>query len=213
MKKYVLVGTGARALSMFAKPMAADWSDRIDFAGVYDLNPKRAHLLSKECDNVPVFEDFDEMLAQVQPDKVIVASMDSAHHQYIIAALKAGCDVITEKPMTIDEDKARKILNAQRETKKNILVTFNLRYAPYFAAVKKLLDEGKIGDIRHIDLEWYLDRDHGTEYFRRWHAEMKYSGGLLVHKSSHHFDIVNWWLNAWPKKVHAFGIKKKFLEM
>src|SRR5690606_17303544 len=51
----------------------------------------------------------------------------------------------------------------------------------------------------------FLDRKHGADYFRRWHSEMKNSGGLLVHKSTHHFDIVNWWMDSRPAEVHAFG--------
>ena len=109
--------------------------------------------------------------------------------------------------MTIDEDKCREILQAESESGKKVTVTFNLRFAPYFATVKELLLQGVIGDVYHIDLEWFLDRRHGADYFRRWHAEMKNSGGLLVHKSTHHFDIVNWWMNSRPAEVHAYGTR------
>ena len=49
-----------------------------------------------------------------------------------------------------------------------------------------------------MHFEWALDTVHGADYFRRWHREKKNSGGLLVHKSSHHFDLVNWWLGDVP---------------
>jgi predicted dehydrogenase len=157
-----------------------------------------------------VYDDFDEMIAAAKPDVVIVASTDYTHHTYIVQALRAGCDVISEKPMTIDEDKCREILQAESESGKKVTVTFNLRFAPYFATVKELLLQGVIGDVYHIDLEWFLDRRHGADYFRRWHAEMKNSGGLLVHKSTHHFDIVNWWMNSRPAEVHAFGTRRVY---
>lgn len=210
MKKYVLVGAGSRALYMFAKPMTSDWKGLIAFEGVYDSNPVRAAFLSEECENVPVYDDFQRMLEDVQPDVVIVASTDCTHHTYIIKALKAGCDVISEKPMTIDEEKCREILQAERESGKKVTVTFNLRFAPYFAKVKELLLAGAIGEVYHIDLEWFLDRRHGADYFRRWHSEMKNSGGLLVHKSTHHFDIINWWMNCPPVEVHAFGTRRVY---
>lgn len=210
MKTYVLVGAGSRALHMFAKPMAAEWKDALRFGGIYDLNPARAKLASEECGGVPVYGDFERMLAEARPDVVIVASTDATHHEYIVKSLAAGCDVITEKPMTIDEEKCRAILQAERASGKRVTVTFNLRYAPYFAKAKELILAGAIGKVTHIDLEWFLDRRHGADYFRRWHAEMKNSGGLLVHKSTHHFDIVNWWMDSRPKIVHAFGTRVKY---
>lgn len=210
MKKYVLVGAGSRALYMFAKPMSLQWRHHVEFKGVYDINKIRAKLLSKECGGVPVYGDFHEMLEEARPDVVIVASSDNTHHIYIVEALRAGCDVISEKPMTIDEDKCREILKAERESGRKVTVTFNLRFAPYFSKVKQLLHEGAIGDVHHVHLEWFLDRTHGADYFRRWHAEMKNSGGLLVHKSTHHFDIVNWWVNGRPVQLQAFGARRVY---
>ncbi|GGD82964.1 Gfo/Idh/MocA family oxidoreductase [Paenibacillus nasutitermitis] len=208
MKKVVLVGAGSRALYMFAKPMAEDWKSHIDFCGIYDTNRIRANLVSVECGGIPVYEDFGAMLKAVHPDTVIVASTDSTHHTYIVASLRAGCDVITEKPMTIDAEKTNEIIEAERASGRKVTVTFNLRFAPYFAKVKELLAGGAIGEIHHVSLEWYLDRSHGADYFRRWHAEMKNSGGLLVHKSTHHFDIVNWWVDAFPADVQAYGSRR-----
>jgi len=59
-------------------------------------------------------------------------------------------------------------------------------------------------------LEWFLDKIHGTEYFRRWHASMNKSGGLLVHKATHHFDLVNWLLDDYPEAVSALGSLSHF---
>ena len=53
---------------------------------------------------------------------------------------------------------------------------------------------GAIGGITAVDFRWHLDRVHGADYFRRWHRYKAKSGGLLVHKSTHHFDLLNWWL-------------------
>ena len=64
---------------------------------------------------------------------------------------------------------------------------------------------GAIGDITAVDFRWYLDRVHGADYFRRWHRYKDKSGGLLVHKATHHFDLVNWWVASTPKTVSANG--------
>ena len=105
----------------------------------------------------------------------------------IIRAMKAGCDAITEKPMTVDEDKCQQILDAIEETGRSLRVTFNYRYAPRASKVKELIMAGTIGVIKSVHFEWLLDTIHGADYFRRWHRNKNNSGGLMVHKATHHF--------------------------
>jgi predicted dehydrogenase len=62
-----------------------------------------------------------------------------------------------------------------------------------------------IGKIKHVDFEYMLNTSHGADYFRRWHSYKQFSGGLLVHKATHHFDLLNWWLDAIPEQVFAWG--------
>ncbi|MDF2668330.1 MAG: oxidoreductase domain protein [Paenibacillus sp.] len=205
MKTVVLVGAGGRARSMFALPFVEELKSSVRFEGIFDTNSIRAKALSEECGGVPIYDDFDTMLKSARPDTVVVASSDSTHHTYIIAAMEAGCDVISEKPMTIDAEKCREILETEQRTGRSLKVTFNVRFIPYVAKIKELLQQKVIGDVHHVSLEWFLDRSHGADYFRRWHAQMEHSGGLLVHKSTHHFDMINWWLDSQPEDVHAFG--------
>src|SRR5690606_30193958 len=112
------------------------------------------------------------------------------HHQYIIRAMELGCDVITEKPLTIDAEKTRAIYDTAIKTGKKVRVTFNMRWAPGSIMIKELLSKGTIGEIIHVDLEYMLNTSHGADYFRRWHAQKDKSGGLMVHKSTHHFDMI-----------------------
>jgi predicted dehydrogenase len=119
--------------------------------------------------------------------------------------MELGCDVVTEKPITTDEHKCRAIFAAQRRTGRRIRVTFNYRYSPHRTQVKELLMSGIIGDVLSVDFHWLLDTKHGADYFRRWHSQKANSGGLMVHKATHHFDLVNWWLSATPVTVQANG--------
>jgi predicted dehydrogenase len=205
MKTVVLVGAGGRARYMFALPFVNELNEFICFGGIFDTNSIRAQALSEECGGIPVFDDFETMLKHVKPDLVVVASSDSTHHTYIIAAMEAGCDAISEKPMTIDAENCREILETEKRTGRSLKVTFNMRFVPYVAKVKELLKEQVIGKVHHVALDWFLDRTHGADYFRRWHGKMENSGGLLVHKSTHHFDMLNWWLDSHPEHVHAYG--------
>jgi len=209
MKKYVQVGCGSRGTGAYAVPLVKKYSDCAELCGVYDINPKRAALVSEYAEkDIPVFDDFDKMLEEVKPDTVIVTPKDCAHDDYIIRALKAGCDVISEKPLTTTFEKANAIKKAKEETGGDVIVTFNLRFQPFFMRIKELIKEGIIGDILSVHFEWMLNTRHGADYFRRWHRERENSGSLLVHKSTHHFDLINWFLEEDPVAVNAFGTRR-----
>lgn len=208
-KKYVQVGCGSRGTSGYSIPMVTEYKDCAVLMGVYDTNRKRAELVSKLVgEEIPVFDSYDEMLEKVKPDTVIITPKDCEHDQYIIKALKAGCDVISEKPLTTTFEKALAIKKAQEETGKKLTVTFNLRFHPLFKRMKEIVASGVIGDIYSVNYEWMLDTRHGADYFRRWHRERKNSGSLLVHKSTHHFDIINWLLEQDPVEVNAYGSRR-----
>jgi predicted dehydrogenase len=113
--------------------------------------------------------------------------------------------VITEKPMTTDADKCQKIIDTQKRTGKTCKVTFNYRYSPVRTQVKDLLMSGIIGEVHSVDFHWLLDIHHGADYYRRWHRNKFNSGGLMVHKATHHFDLMNWWLSSIPARVFASG--------
>jgi predicted dehydrogenase len=133
----------------------------------------------------------------------MVTPVDAFHSEYIAKALDRGIDVLTEKPMVIDEAQCRAVLDAEKRNNRKITVTFNYRYAPKHRTVKEILMSGEIGRIVSTDFSWYLDVYHGADYFRRWHRLKNRSGSLLVHKATHHFDLMNWWLGADPVEVIA----------
>jgi len=138
-------------------------------------------------------------------NRVIITSPDFTHAQHIVAALEAGADVVVEKPLTTDEDGVRQIAAAAQATGNDVTITFNYRYSPRNDALKRVVAAGEIGEVTSVHFEWVLDTAHGADYFRRWHRVKENSGGLLIHKSSHHFDLVNWWLDDIPVRVFASG--------
>ncbi len=209
MKTYVLVGTGYRGLWSYCEPIVKDFPDAARLAAVCDLNPKRARLVGKYLQrDIPAYTDFDLMLREQKPDTVIVTTKDCAHADYICKALEAGCDVITEKPMTTDETMCARILETEKRMGRRVTVTFNCRFMDYYVKIKELLKAGTVGDVLSVHYEWLLDTSHGADYFRRWHSIRANSGSLLVHKATHHFDLANWFLEDEPVKVNAFGTRR-----
>jgi predicted dehydrogenase len=206
LKRYALVGCGIRGLSMYAAPIVRHYSDVAQLVAICDTNVTRIQALRRYVGvEIPAFTEYAAMLRESCPDTVIIASVDSTHAAYLIEALDAGCDAITEKPMVIDDVQARAVLACERRTGKRVIVTFNYRYSPAHQQLRRLLAQDVIGRIISIDFHWYLDRIHGADYFRRWDRVMENSGGLLVHKASHHFDLVNWWTASEPVEVYASG--------
>ncbi|MBK7549310.1 MAG: Gfo/Idh/MocA family oxidoreductase [Rhodoferax sp.] len=211
-KRHAFVGTGGRALS-FIEPLVTTYGDQNELVAICDLSSARMsyynELLVRDLGYhaVPAYtpDRFDDMLREQKPDEVFVCTKDSTHHEYIVRALYAGCDVITEKPMTTDAVKCQAILDAVEATGRRVRVAFNYRWAPFRTKVKELIESGVVGKIHSVNLEYLLDTNHGADYFRRWHAHIENSGTLLVHKSTHHFDLVNWWLDAIPQQVFAYG--------
>lgn len=210
--RYALIGTGGRS-RMFTQSILTTHKASSLLVALCDTNQTRMDynngLLQKRtgCKPIPTYlaADFDRMIREKKPHTIIVTTMDRTHHDYIIRAMELGCDVITEKPMTVDAQKCQAILDTVKRTGRKLRVTFNYRYAPVRTTVKDLLMKKVVGDVTSVHFEWLLDTTHGADYFRRWHRNKINSGGLMVHKSTHHFDLVNWWLDSTPETVFGFG--------
>jgi predicted dehydrogenase len=204
--RVAMVGTGVRGIGMWGRPVIREFAEQIEFVGLCDINPGRVETAKKSLGlTCPTFTDFDKMMKETKPQRLLVMTVDGTHHDFIIRGMEYGADIITEKPMTIDEKKCQAILDAEKKTGKKVTVTFNYRYSPHRQKLYELLRNDAIGKLTSVDFHWYLDVYHGADYFRRWHRLRKHSGSLLVHKATHHFDLLNWWINSEPAEVHAFG--------
>ena len=207
-KRYVIVGASSRCRDMFLVNLVEKFADEVEITGVYDTNVKRSeHFKAIAGDQMTVYDDFEKMLDAEKPDAVLVTTTDKYHHEYICRALRKGYNAISEKPITTNYENCIEIAKAVSETGKGVATTFNCRFMPMFAKMKEILMSGKLGNVLNINYEYFLNRVHGGDYFKRWHSDMENSGGMLVHKSTHHFDIINWFLEDEPVKVSALGNK------
>jgi predicted dehydrogenase len=213
-RRFAIVGLGSRS-RMYLKALTERFRENNELCALCDSNPGRLELAGKvataagAAPRLYLAKEFDRLLAEQKPDALIVTTPDATHDEYIVRALDAGCDAITEKPLTTTPEKAQRILDACRRTGRHVRVLFNYRYSPPRTQVKDLLMNGAIGDVLSVDFHWLLDTVHGADYFRRWHSQKRMSGGLMVHKATHHFDLVNWWLGTEPERVMAYG-KREF---
>ncbi|MGN9908271.1 Gfo/Idh/MocA family protein [Phytohabitans sp. LJ34] len=212
MRRYAFVGTGSRARMYLGALLDthADAGRPVAFCDTNEVRMAYHDRLVRRARpdlRVPHYAaaDFKALLARERPDVVIVTSPDATHAGYVSAALRHGADVVVEKPMTTDTAGLDEIHDALAASDGRLTVTFNYRYSPRNTLVRRLVADGAIGEVTSVAFEWCLDTVHGADYFRRWHRDKATSGGLLVHKASHHFDLVNWWLADRPEVVFARG--------
>lgn len=206
-RRYALSGMSARAMSVFARPLLGPYADHGDLVAVVDPDRDR---VAEFDDRLAWYApgDFDRMVADARPDTLLVAGPDHTHAEAIMAGVRHGLRVICEKPMvTTAADAARVLAQAAPG---QVRVAHNLRFAPRHRLIKRLLDEGAIGRVLGVELVWNVETLHGASYFRRWNRRAELSGGLQVHKSCHHFDLVGWWLGDVPRQVFASGSRAYF---
>ena len=209
--RYALAGAGVRA-QMYVDAITGAHRDRAELVAIVEPNPVRAAFHSgravdagASAPRLATPDELEQVIRDERVDRVIICSRDDLHAELIVRSLEAGADVVVEKPLTIDAASAARIEEVVERTGRQVVLTFNYRYSPRNSALRRIIQDGTIGQVTSVDFQWMLDTNHGADYFRRWHRDKKNSGGLLVHKSSHHFDLVNWWIRSQPTRVYASG--------
>jgi predicted dehydrogenase len=211
--RVALVGTGVRGARMFGRDLLRDYGAHVEMVGLCDLNPGRLQYVQEFIGTAaPTFTRLDQMLTTTRPEWLIVTSWDWEHHNNVIDGMRHGANIIVEKPLTIDEQKAQAILDAQRRYGRDVIVTHNYRYSPHRGKLKELLMQGLIGEITSVDFHWHIRQSHLQQYMRRWHGHRDRGGTLWLHKACHHFDLMNWWLDSDPVEVFAWADLERFGE-
>jgi predicted dehydrogenase len=212
-RRYVVAGTGHRS-RMYLDAIAGPHRDDADLVGVVEPNPGRRDVQLKrlaaaglDADSLVTGgpDELEAVITKTGADRLIVTAPDYTHADLITRGLTAGVDVVVEKPLTIDPPSTRRIAEAVQQSGRQVVVTHNYRYSPRNSGLKEIVKSGAIGTPLSVTFEWVLDTAHGADYFRRWHRDKVNCGGLLIHKASHHFDLVNWLLADAPTQVYARG--------
>ena len=206
-KQCAIIGTGSRGCHSFLRGLNAELKGQAELVGLYDINPERARVANQLAGTqVPVFASYDELIAKARPNTLIVTSTDATHAEYVVKGIKAGLDVYSEKPLCTTFEQVQAIRAAAAAPGAGCgRVTHNMRFFSNNRSMKQAIVDGKIGDILQVRFTETLDRFHGADYFRRWHRRMINSGGLALQKASHHFDLVNWFVDSKPAFLSARG--------
>ena len=174
--------------------------------------PLQAELFGTHTAGEEFFVSLQQLLGR--GDSADLADLIEIHYLCLLLGFNgrysAGNRGELAQIMNLTGEKIRRIRDAEKRTGRTVNVSFNYRFAPTAARLKQLLLDGAIGTLTSVDFHWYLDTRHGADYFRRWHAYVKNSGSLFVHKATHHFDLLNWYIAADPESVSAFGVQRNY---
>ena len=205
-RRIALIGASMRVMT-FVRALQDKYHDAYELVAIMDIDKGKMRGFAKLMNlDVPLYEDFAGMCSEQKPDMALITTVDCTHAGYVSKCLDGKIACIVEKPLCIDEIQCREILAAHARNPEILAVTaHNARYHITMRKLKALLDSGEIGAVRSVHYAEMLDLDHGASYFRRWNRRKKYSGGLQIHKSSHHFDKINWLLGNRAGSVTAFG--------
>jgi len=173
---------------------------------VCDITRPKAEELGKKYD-AGSFSSIEELFAQRKDiDVAVICTPNGLHAQHSIISLQAGCHVLCEKPMAIKSSDCLKMIQEAEKVGKHLFIVKQNRFNPPVVAVKKLLDEKKLGNIYSIQLNCFWNRDAGY-YENSWKGTREMDGGTLFTQFSHFIDLL-YWMFGDVKQVKAF--KKNF---
>ena len=148
--------------------------------------------------------DYRRILDRSDIDVVMVMSPDYLHEEQARAALASGKHVYLEKPMATTIEACDRVLEEAASSGKKLMVGFNMRYMTMFETMKRLIDEGAIGEVKAIWVRHFVGKGDQA-YFHSWHGTRANATSLLLQKGTHDLDMIHWLAGQYTKKVVAFG--------
>lgn len=210
----IIIGAGDRGTT-YAIHMSG-MKDKFDVVGVAEPKEGRRNRI-KEMFSIPeerCFEDYNDLLALGKiADIAVIATMDRDHYIPTMKAIELKYDLLLEKPVSPDPKECLEISEFANKNGVKVLVCHVLRYTPFFNKIKDLIDEGKLGDIISITHEECVGNVHQSHSFVRgnWGNSVR-SSFMLLQKSCHDMDILQWLIGKKCKKVQSFGTLTYFTE-
>ncbi|MGN1095494.1 MAG: Gfo/Idh/MocA family protein, partial [Eubacteriales bacterium] len=210
----VIIGAGGRG-STYAAIMKT-MPEKFSVVGVAEPIEMRRNSIKEKfslSDDV-CFSDWHELLSRPKmADIAVIATMDNEHYEPAMKAISLGYNLLLEKPVAQTAKECTDIANAAKKAGVCVLVCHVLRYSPFYKTVKSIVRSGMIGEVMSvIQVEAVGDRHNSHSYIRGdWRSE-KESTPMLLAKSCHDLDIIQWLIDKPCKKVQSFGELTYFKE-
>ncbi len=205
--KAILIGAGNRG-EAYTNIMAASGGKYKVVAVAEPIESRRnmikeKHGLAEEM----CFSDWKPLLQLGKiADFAIISTMDREHYEPVMAAINCKYDILLEKPVSPNPEECKKIADYAENMGVKVVVCHVLRYTPLFITIKNMLNEGKLGNIISINHEECVGNIHQSHSFVRgnW-GNSKEASFMLLQKSCHDLDILQWLVGKKCKKIQSFG--------
>lgn len=185
---------------------------KLRLVGLFDPDKRSIQQCLNEFNkDVRVYKDYQSLVKSPDIDWVMIASWNCYHSEQVIAAFRAGKDVFCQKPLTTNLNDCLAMLRAWKKSGKMFNIGLTLRYSPHYRKIKKIIDDGVIGDIISMDFNETLDFNHGGYIMGDWRRLTKNAGTHLLEKCCHDIDLANWIIASRASKVASFGGLNFFL--
>ncbi|MCQ2403006.1 MAG: Gfo/Idh/MocA family oxidoreductase [Lentisphaeria bacterium] len=175
-----------------------------------DIKPERLEWFKKQpgCQNAAVYADYNMMLKAEKLDIVDVCTPNGVHAPASIAALKAGCHVMVEKPMAMNPAECQAMNDAAAKAGKLLACGFQIRYTPAVQMCKRAIEEGLLGDIMYVKV--HAMRRRGIPNWGVFGQKELQGGGPMIDIGVHQIESAHYVMGE-PKPVAASGRTWTFL--
>ena len=167
-----------------------------------DIKPERLKVMKEKYGITAGYEKWDDLLAEVKPDAVSVCTPNGVHAPATIAALNAGCHVITEKPMAMSPAECEEMIAAAKANGKKLVVGFQFRYHPTTQMLVRARDEGQFGDILYVKCQAL--RRRGIPNWGVFGQKELQGGGPMIDIGVHVIEMAHYMMGS-PRPVAATG--------
>src|ERR1035437_3709593 len=204
--KFIIIGCGR-----IAQRHAEHIDKRGKLQAVCDINPEKANFFGEKYNAQSYYRIEDLLKENPIADLVSVCTPNGLHHIHTIAALKAGYNVLCEKPMAISVHDCGEMIKAAERANRRLFIVKQNRFNPPIEEVKKLIDEERLGKLYSVQLNCFWNRDE--DYYKNsWKGTKDLDGGTLFTQFSHFIDLLYWMIgdikevNGYVSNYHHKGI-------
>lgn len=203
--KFSILGCGSRGVDTYGKYMVSN-SQQFKLISVCDHTQAHLDKAVRVLGKCKTFLSEDEFLSKRRGDLLVLTSIDKDHYNHCKKALELGYDILLEKPISSNVEELNELLALQRKYHNKVLVCYVLKYSPLFTAAKELLNSGVIGTLSSIQaLEQARYDMFVHSYVRgRW-ADMSKTSPVILAKSSHDLDLIQWFVDSKAINVQSSG--------
>ena len=204
-KKLVVFGLGARGniYATFAKM----YPEKFDLVAIIENNEERLEYAKTAYPGVRLFKDYKDFLSEkIEADIVAVATQDEDHKEHAIAMMKAGYDLLLEKPIANKKEDCLAIYEASKQYNRKVVICHVLRYTPFYSTVKRYINSGKLGEVITIHASESVGYYHQAHSFVRgpWRNKAQ-SSPMILAKCCHDMDILRYLMGEECLSVNSYG--------